>query len=374
MRLAVIDSTNSALDVQFGYDGQEMVYEGLSDNRTRRYVHGPGTDEPLVGYLVTSTGTSRLWYHGDERGSIVSLSNDAGTPGGIGKFDEYGIGGTSRFRYTGQYWLGDRDLLYYRARIYDPRLGRFLQPDPIGYDDGMNLYAYVKGDPVNLMDPTGTMCRQLYLNFGMLDLVTNEIDWISSIPFGALCGLDFDDAQRGNGGVVGDGDGNGDQDSEQVIYVTGKRPVRPLPFILAAAGNAAGAYSGPSFCPGARIGRRNFFNPNGRIVTGKVGTFDSALADLDSIAEANDLDPLGDQGAAQVLLGQSAASWFPFPAGDGWWVTKNYVSGDISTRNRGLTFRINPPQNKVNIDIPAGFMLPDGQTLLLNETCHYKVP
>jgi RHS repeat-associated protein len=147
MRLAVIDSSNAAFDVDFGYDGMEMVLEGLSSSRTRRYVYGPGGDEPLVGYLVTSTGTSRLWYQADERGSITRL--------GTGKYDEYGVGGTSRFRYTGQYWLGEANLLYYRARIYDARLGRFLQPDPIGYGDGMNMYAYVKGDPVNFSDPTG---------------------------------------------------------------------------------------------------------------------------------------------------------------------------------------------------------------------------
>jgi RHS repeat-associated protein len=60
-----------------------------------------------------------------------------------------------RFQYTGQYWLAEPSLYYYKARFYDPKLGLFLQTDPKGYDAGENLYAYVGDDPVNKADPDG---------------------------------------------------------------------------------------------------------------------------------------------------------------------------------------------------------------------------
>jgi RHS repeat-associated protein len=63
---------------------------------------------------------------------------------------------TGSFAYTGQRIDPETSgLYYYRARMYSPKLGRFVQPDPIGYAAGTNLYAYVGNDPVNRWDPTG---------------------------------------------------------------------------------------------------------------------------------------------------------------------------------------------------------------------------
>ncbi|MGZ3304602.1 MAG: RHS repeat-associated core domain-containing protein, partial [Asticcacaulis sp.] len=63
----------------------------------------------------------------------------------------------ARFRYTGQTVIPEAGLYYYKARVYDPMFGRFLQTDPIGSKDDLDLYAYTAGDPVNASDPTGTI-------------------------------------------------------------------------------------------------------------------------------------------------------------------------------------------------------------------------
>jgi RHS repeat-associated protein len=154
----------------FLYDGVKLIaeYDG-SGNMQKRYLHGIGTDDPwaeLTGSDVNS-GTVKYLY-ANYQGSVFAQANGSGTITDTYKYGPYGepknaadqtsFSG-SRFRYTGQTVLPEAQLYYYKARVYDPIHGRFLQTDPIGSDDDLNLYGYVGGDPINATDPDGTTRR-----------------------------------------------------------------------------------------------------------------------------------------------------------------------------------------------------------------------
>ncbi|MBC7987841.1 MAG: peptidoglycan DD-metalloendopeptidase family protein [Sphingomonadaceae bacterium] len=162
-RLYQVTDQASGVSRRYLWDGETIIvqYAGTSGSTVqRRWVYQPGSlGAPMIQYWNGQVGeSSRQYVQTDERGSVVSVTNPNGTVAAINTYDPYGWPGednTLQFQFTGQLWLPEAELYYMRNRMYDPELGRFVQPDPIGYAAGMNLCAYVSNDPVNLVDSLG---------------------------------------------------------------------------------------------------------------------------------------------------------------------------------------------------------------------------
>lgn len=94
----------------------------------------------------------------DHLGSTRALTNANGSVVESINYDSFGNGASNRTRYgyTGREWDADTGLYYYRARWYDPQVGRFISEDPSGFEGGINPYAYVGNSPLQFVDPGGT--------------------------------------------------------------------------------------------------------------------------------------------------------------------------------------------------------------------------
>jgi RHS repeat-associated protein len=123
-----------------------------------RYAHGDRVDQPLA----MSRAGQDYYIQADHQGSVIRVTDAAGAVVNSYDYDAYGQrlsaleGVEIAYGYTGREYDAESGLMYYRLRVYDPAMGRFLQTDPLGFAAGdLNLYRYVGNDPLNVTDPSG---------------------------------------------------------------------------------------------------------------------------------------------------------------------------------------------------------------------------
>jgi len=147
--------TAAGVTTSFVYDGAQFLEERPSAGSTKRYIYGPAIDQPLA-QIVAGTTTYNV---ADHLGSTVHTTDTAGNVTLSREYDPWGNAlqgaGVGGYAFTGREWDAEIGLYYYRARYYDPKIGRFIGEDPVGYVSGPNPYSYVGNNPAIGTDPTG---------------------------------------------------------------------------------------------------------------------------------------------------------------------------------------------------------------------------
>jgi RHS repeat-associated protein len=111
-------------------------------------------------FLTGDTGTVTDKYSYDAWGSVLSHTGSTQQP--------YQLGG--RFGYYTHYQdAGLAPLVQVGIRLYDPSMGRFLQPDIYARDDGASAYAYVGDEPTSNVDPSGKFWCKLVPHFPFIE-------------------------------------------------------------------------------------------------------------------------------------------------------------------------------------------------------------
>ena len=158
-----------------------------------KYVHSQNVDEPVRMERPESPHTNNayarqeFYFHRDRLGNITEITDFEGTVvqsyvyDAFGKVTIYDKDGNeitpsssnyleTPYAFTGRELDAETGLYFYRARYYDPNLGRFISEDPIAFlSSDTNFYRYIFNSPVNLTDPSGLLT--IALSFGVVGFI-----------------------------------------------------------------------------------------------------------------------------------------------------------------------------------------------------------
>lgn len=136
------------------YDGQNLVGQRITG--VQDFVFGPGIDEPLA----TKIGSNIYYYSVDGLGSVALLTNTSGVVQNSYVYDAWGVTRSQSgsianpFTYTSRE-ANEAGMMYYRARYYNPNIGRFVSEDQLKSSHQVSLYSYVSSRPLLYSDPSG---------------------------------------------------------------------------------------------------------------------------------------------------------------------------------------------------------------------------
>jgi len=176
------------VETRFVRDGLLTLQERDGNNSiTRSYVWDRQAPGGIGGLLELGQGGQRYSYLFDGKGNVRSLLDENQGVAATFSYDEFGNlmvkGGTldQPFQFSTKRYNEKTGLSYYGYRFYSPVLGRWINRDPLGFGGGdLNLYGFVKNDPVSWIDPLGLaqMCHR---------------DLLLPIPYARHCYAKFDD-------------------------------------------------------------------------------------------------------------------------------------------------------------------------------------
>jgi RHS repeat-associated protein len=155
-----IGSNENGIVRRYAYDGVNPFLKfDISGQIVSRRLYAEAPDK----ILADDTGGATRWFLTDQLGSVRDLVANDGSVIAHYSYDSYGQplsidspAVENDLRFTGREYSASTGLLYLRARYYSPRLGRFINEDPIGFGGGdVNTYRYAQNSPINLFDLSG---------------------------------------------------------------------------------------------------------------------------------------------------------------------------------------------------------------------------